>query len=139
MWCSATFDLVSATATVAELGALVGGSGAAVSSIGGRSRNGKLQSENGWRVATRVSTRSPDWHVSSIVAAVGWHDRDLERDVAGVLTIATWSDGGDDRLAAVIDPDQLAWLGSWNGWVEWVHHGLGPPPAFRSNPDGALD
>ena len=140
VWNTASIDVVSTSSPVEELAARFDDVGAPVSVIGGRARNGKLQSENGWRLATPADETSMERHLERLWAVVAATcPGGIAEGVDGVvLTLTTWSTTADDRSRTVLDPDWVTWLAASNGWVETERLGVGPPPPFRSRPDGSI-
>lgn len=140
MWHAASVDVVSVVVDAPSLGRRFGGRGAAVSSVGGRARNGKLQNEHGWRLATAASTAPIERHLTALWSVVeATCPGGVGDDVDGVvLTLTSWSDTADARARAIVDPGWLAWLASSGGWLELEQLGAGPPPTFRYRPDGLI-
>ena len=141
MWNTASVDVAAADVSVERLGEIFGGVGAAVSTVGGRARNGKLQSENGWRLATRCDDEPLERHLARLWKVIR---RSCPSGVAVeldavVVTLTSWAANADDRQRTVLDPDWIEWLDASGGWLEHEHLGLGPPPSFRFAPDGCID
>ena len=143
---AARLDVASTTATIDELGACFGGRGAPVSVIGGRSRGGKTQSENVWRLATTPSTAPTETHLATLGAVFARAADALNRLDLDAISLVISHLVPNTALPSstgttLIDPDLIGLLARFGGWIELETLVIGPDgiAPHLATPTGAID